>query len=246
MSESGRLGAGGDQRGVVPTPSLAPPRGHAKLKAEPSSPRLAEEAQLPFVLEMERPRKQRFEIKFRGQTAVQVYDGSNGWKLRPYLNRLDVEPYTADEAKMASMQSELDGPLIDYVAKGTRIELAGLDQVEGHETYKLKLTLKTGQTMHVWIDSQTFLESKIEGQPRRLDGKIHPVEIYYRDYRPVNGLQVPFLLETRVLPFESPEQQRSISAIPAEKIVIEKVVVNPKLDASRFTKPATEVAAVRH
>jgi hypothetical protein len=31
--------------------------------------------------------------------------------------------------------------------------------------------------------AQSFLETKIEGQPRRLDGVYHPVEIYYRDYR---------------------------------------------------------------
>jgi len=246
ISESGRLGAGGDQRGTAQNPGLTPPGGRGKMKAEPSSPRLAQEAQLPFVLEMQRPRKQRFEIQFRGQTAVQVYDGANGWKLRPYLNRLDVEPYTSDEIKMASMQSELDGPLVDYAAKGTRIELAALDKVEGRETYKLKLTLKTGQTMHVWIDAQTFLETKVEGQPRRLDGKMHPVEVYYSDYRSVNGLQIPFLLETKVLPFESTEQQRSVSSFPAEKIVIEKVVVNPKLGASRFTKPNTDVATVQH
>jgi len=35
--------------------------------------------QLPFVLEMERTRKTRLELQFNGQTAVQVYDGTNGW-----------------------------------------------------------------------------------------------------------------------------------------------------------------------
>jgi hypothetical protein len=245
LSESGKLGAGGDNRQALPV--ILPARGkEAGKKPMPTSPRLAHEAELPFVLDMERPRKQRCEIQFRGQTAVQVYDGTTGWKLRPYLNRLEVEPYTADELKIASMQSELDGPLVDYAAKGTHLELAGFEKVEGRDTYNLKLTLKNGQSMHVWIDAQTFLETKVEGQPRRLDGKMHPVEIYYHDYRSVNGLQIPFLLETRVLPFESAEQQRSVSAIPAEQIAIDKVVVNPKLESSRFTKPETELAAVRH
>ena len=245
ISESGKLGAGGDNREHIPV--VLPARGkEAGKQSLPASPRLAHEAELPFELEMQRPRKQRFEIQFRGQTALQVYDGKNGWKLRPYLNRLEVEPYTADELKIASMQSELDGPLVDYAAKGTRLELAGFEKVEGRDTYKLKLTLQSGQSMHLWIDAQTFLETKVEGQPRRLDGKMHPVEIYYRDYRSVNGLQIPFLLETRVLPFEDAEQQKSVSSIPAEKIVIEKVVVNPKLEASRFTKPNTDAATVRH
>src|SRR5712671_4990740 len=55
--------------------------------------------QLPFLLEMKRHRKKRLELQFNGQTAVQVYDGVNGWKVRPFLNRHEVEPYTAAEMK---------------------------------------------------------------------------------------------------------------------------------------------------
>jgi hypothetical protein len=188
-------------------------------------------------MEMERPRKIRFELQFKGQKAVQVYDGSAGWKYRPYLNRVDVEPYTADEIKLASTQSDLDGPLMNYAAKGTRVELEGTEKVEGQNAYKLKLTTKQGSVLHVWINAQTFLEAKVEGQPRRLDGKEHPVEIYYRDYRKVNGLEIPFLLETRVLPSPTTRGKLPQVAYPAEQIVIETIVVNPNLEASRFTKP---------
>jgi len=110
-----------------------------------------------------------------------------------------VEPYTTDEMKSESMQADLDGPLVDYAAKGTKIELDGVERSRTGDTYKLKLTMNGGQSIHVWIDAQTFLEAKIEGQPRRLDGIYHPVEVYYRDYRPVSGLQVPYVLETKVL-----------------------------------------------
>ena len=116
-------------------------------------------------MELKRPRKMRFELQFNGQTAVQVFDGANGWKLRPFLNRRVVEPFTTEEMKAASLQPDLGGPLVDYAAKGTHIELAGMEKVEDRDTYKLKLTLKNGQAVHVWIDAQTFLESKIEGQP---------------------------------------------------------------------------------
>src|SRR5712692_420468 len=87
--------------------------------------------ELPFALEMKRPRKTRLELQFNGQTAVQVYDGVNGWKLRPFLNRHQVEPYTPEELKAASMQADLDGPLMDYKAKGTKVEVQGIQPVEG-------------------------------------------------------------------------------------------------------------------
>jgi hypothetical protein len=244
LSESGTLGAGGDQRQALSAPAPAPPGKH--LQPLPSSPRLAQEAKLPFLLEMERPRKMRLEVQFKGQTALQVYDGANGWKVRPYLNRIEVEPYTADELKLAAMQSELDGPLVDYAAKGTRVELDGMETVENRPTYKLKLTTRSGQLLHVWIDAQSFLEAKVEGQPRRLDGKMHSVEIYYRDYRSVEGLQIPFLLETHVLPLHGAGAGIREVPFPPEQIVVDKVVVNPKLEAARFTKPQVETASVRH
>jgi hypothetical protein len=239
MSLSGRTGAGGNQRATLQLPT----QGQASVVTRntdqaPLPSRRVEEVYLPFLMELARPRKMRFELQFAGQTALQVYDGVNGWKLRPYLNRLEVEPYTADEMKAASMQSELDGALVDYAAKGTRIELVGTEKVEDRNTYKLKLTLKSGDVTHVWVDAQTFLETKIEGQPRRLDGTYHPVEVYYRDYRNVNGLEIPFVLETRVLPVTKTATRLRDTPVPPERTLIEKVVINPTLDAGLFSKPA--------
>src|SRR6202521_1936614 len=232
MSMQGRLGAGGNRRATVPVPS---PDQKSSRQALPTRP--AEEVQLPFLMELKRPGKMRMELQFNGQTAIQVYDGANGWKLRPFLNRRVVEPYTTEEMKMSSMQADVDGYLVDYVAKGIQIELVGMEKVEDRDTYKLKLTMKNGQAIHDWIDAQTFLEAKVEGQPRRLDGVYHPVEIYYRDYRPVKRLQVPYVLETRVLPAAQTAQRFRDPPVPTEKITIEKVVLNPNLEESLFTKP---------
>jgi hypothetical protein len=239
MSLSGRTGAGGNQRATLRLPT----QGQAtvvtrKTDQSPVPSRRVEEVYLPFLMELARPHKMRFELEVAGQTALQVYDGVNGWKLRPYLNRLEVEPYTADELKIASIQSELDGPLVDYAAKGTRVESDGVEKVEDRDTYKLKLTLKSGDVTHVWVDAQTFLETKIEGQPRRLDGIYHPVEIYYRDYRNVNGLEIPFVLETRVVPVTKTAMRLRDTPVPPERTLIEKVVINPKFDAGLFSKPA--------
>lgn len=217
LSMTGTMEAGGNNRPTIPVPGV-------KTGQLPPQ-RLKEQAQLPFVMELKRPRKMRVELRFRGQTAVQVYDGAKGWKLRPFLNRREVEPFTPEEMKAASLQSELDGPLVDYVAKGTKVELEGIEKLENRDAYKLKLTLKGGEVQRVWVDAQTFLEVKIEGTPRRLDGKYHPVAVYLRDYRAVNGLMLPFLLETAV---DGVKQ--------TEKIQIESVKVGPRLDDSIFAE----------
>jgi len=238
LSFQGKMGAGGDRRAT-----LAVPTPHSKELAGTLPRRPVEEVQLPFLMEMKRPRKVRLELQFKGQTAVQVYDGAKGWKLRPHLNRHEFEPFSEEELKKASInQEDLDGPLVDYAAKGTHVELDGSEKVEGRDTYKIKVTEKTGHTFHVWVDAGTFLEAKIEGQPRRLDGTYHPVEIYYHDYRTVDGLQFPFVMETRVLSVGKNALGLRDTPVPPERIVIEKVVVNPKVEEKLFSK--MEVPAV--
>jgi outer membrane lipoprotein-sorting protein len=183
-------------------------------------------AELPFKLQMKRPRKTRVELEFANTTAVQVYDGAKGWKLRPYLGRNDVEPFTSEEIRGASLESDLDGPLVDYAAKGSRVDLEGRDKVEGHDAYKLKITAKGGSIRHLWIDSNSFLDLKVDGVPRRMDGRMRPVEVYYRDYRNVSGLMVPYVLETVVQ-----------GATHSHKMSIQSVQVNAKLDDSLFAAP---------
>ena len=219
LAWSGKLEAGGNNQPKLNIPGLK-----RASQITPQQPGV--QVQLPFVYEMQRPRMSRLEIEFNGQTAVQVYDGTHGWKLRPFLNRHEVEDFTNDELKATEVQADLDGALVDYVAKGTKVEVAGVEPVEGQPAYKLKLTLKNGRVVHEWIDAKSFLEVQIEGTPRRLDGKVHPVFIHLRDYRGVNGLTVPYLIETSV---------QGVNR--TEKIVIEKVSVNPNLEESRFARP---------
>jgi hypothetical protein len=219
LEMSGKMDAGGDRRPTIPVPGV---RGESNM----TPPRPAEQVQLPFVMDLKRPRKMRVEIQFSGQTALQVYDGTNGWKLRPFLNRHEVEKFTPEELRASAAQSDLDGPLIDFAAKGSKVELEGKEKVDGRNAYNLKVTDKGGNVRHVWVDAENFLEIKIEGAPRRLDGKYHPVAVYYRDYKSTDGLMIPYLLETQV---EGVKE--------TEKIQIEKIVLNPKLDETRFAMP---------
>jgi outer membrane lipoprotein-sorting protein len=186
---------------------------------------------LPFVMSMKRPYKSRLEIRFQDQPALQVYDGTQGWKVRPFLGRDEVEPFSLAETKAAKGWQELDGPLINYMAKGTKVELQGTETVEGKNTYKLKLTMKNGEQRNLWVDATSFLEVKIDGDPRKMDGKLRNVAVYYRDFKKVNGLTVPYLTETVV---------DGISQ--THKMNIQTVTLNPPLDDTIFAKPKLNLA----
>jgi outer membrane lipoprotein-sorting protein len=212
MSWKGKMGAGAS------TYTTVSPAGKLQTKTR-------EEAQLPFTLDFKRPQKTRLELEINGQTAVQVYDGEQGWKLRPYLGRSAWDPYTPEELKKAAAEPGIEGLLINYAAKGSRVETDGVDKVEDHDAYKLKVTLKDGQVRHVWLDSQSFLDIKVDGTPRRLDGKPRPVEIYLRDFKAVQGVMIPHRVETAVQGVKN-----------KERIEIDNVTVNPILNDRLFTK----------
>ena len=229
MSMSGNLEAGKARSSMKQALAYLRPKPQSKAAARKAlmHPTATEEKPvlLPFLMELERPRKTRVEIRFEGQTAVQVFDGALGWKLRPYLGRRDVEPFSPDELHQAQQQTELDGPLIDYAAKGNKVSLLGKEPVEGRDAYKLQIKLRTGDVRHLWVDAETYLDVKIDGS-RKFDGKPRPVFTYFRDYRKVGGVMIPHLLETVV------------DGVPgSEKIIVEKVALNPPLDDARFEKP---------
>jgi outer membrane lipoprotein-sorting protein len=199
-----------------------------KLAQTPDHPASADSGTpitLPYTITMKRPNKQRVEIKFKDQTLVQVYDGDKGWKLQPYLNRRGALPFNADELKKAKQFQQIDGPLIDYAAKGTKIFADGTEVVDGHPTYRLKLVLKSGDTRHLWLDATNFLDVQIDGS-RRLNGREVPIYTTLRDFRTVAGVKVPYEMETRT----RGQQER-------EKIVVDKVIMNPAVDDRKFTKP---------
>jgi hypothetical protein len=233
MTLSGQLDAGrqrkdGGNMANNPVQARVDAKARAKLILEGKyKPQEEKIIQLPFKLDLARPNKQRLEIPFRGDTALQVYDGATGWKLRPYLGRREVESYSKDELAVAADDQELDGPLVNYAAKGTHISLAGTEVVDGRPAYRLTLKYKDGSVRGLWIDGQSFLEVKIEGAPRRRDGHPRAVMSYLKDYRKVDGLMIPFLRETHVAGESHPE-----------RIVVEKVVINPALTASNFAKPS--------
>ncbi len=184
------------------------------------------QVQVPFLLEVKRPDKSRVEIQFAGKTAVQVYDGTRGWLQRPFLNHDDWEPFTPEQNQSQQGRWDLDGPVIDAAQQGTRVELESVEAVEGRAAYKLKLTHKDGQVQHVWIDAKTFLDVKVEGTPRRMDGQMRTVWVLQRDFRPVQGLMVPFVQETVVDGYAD-----------THKTILDKVALNPQLDDARFMRP---------
>ena len=182
---------------------------------------------MQFMLAQQRPNKMRFEMNAMGDKTVRVFDGTDGWRVRPSHGRPEVRPYSSAEVQFARGGPGLDGLLIDYAAKGSSVEAQGIDEVEKRKAYHLILHTASGETQHVWVDAETFLEVRYDRPaPAAADGTSRTVSVVYRDYKTTDGLQMPTVIETGVGSGAAPD-----------KMVIERVVLNPRLEARAFSQP---------
>jgi outer membrane lipoprotein-sorting protein len=189
---------------------------------------------VPFLLEQKRPDRTRFEVTVDGQKAVRVFDGTDGWKMRASATgRPEVQPYTADELRYARGAPMIEGPLMDHAARGATIALAGVQEVEGRKAYALDLRLATGSAYRVWIDAETFLELRYDREFMNAQGRPAVTSVYFTDYRAVEGLQLPLAIETG-----------TADGKKRDRLVIERVALNPRLDDRTFAKPGS--ATARH
>jgi Outer membrane lipoprotein-sorting protein len=183
---------------------------------------------LMFVVENKRADKVREEAIIQGLAQVRAYDGKSAWQISPFGGRKDPELISQDDAKDLAIDADIDGLLVDYKEKGHKAELVGHDSVEGTDCFKIKLTLKNGDVRYYFLDTDSFLEIKIETQSN-IRGTVQYSETYLGDYEAVNGIYFPFAIDNG----EKGSDSRN-------KFTVEKVELNIPLDNSRFTMPASK------
>lgn len=144
--------------------------------------------------EQKRPDMLRQEFTVQGMTQIQSYDGSVGWQISPFQGRRDAELMGEDDTRDLLDEADIDGPLVDYQAKGNKVEYLGHDLVDGDDAYKLKVTLKNGDIVYYYLDPDTYLEIKKEKQ-EYIRGSVRESEQLLGSYKQVAGVYFPFSME---------------------------------------------------
>jgi outer membrane lipoprotein-sorting protein len=175
--------------------------------------------------------KVRQEASLQGMTSVQAYDGKEGWQIQPFGGRKDPEKLSADDSKGLVDDADIDGPLVDWQAKGSKVEYLGTEDVDGTEAHKLKVTEKDGDVKYYYFDPDYFLEIRLVTQ-RKVRGSEQEFESDLGNYEKVAGVYMPFSIETG--PKGGAKQQ---------KVTLEKVEVNVPVDDAKFSFPATPAAS---
>jgi hypothetical protein len=175
----------------------------------------------------------RQEISFGSMgSAVTIVTPTKGWNSNPRTGGA----FTAmSDEQLQKNQPQMDpaGALMDYAAKGSKVELLGQDTVGGKTCYKLKLTLASGNFITYYIDTQTyyvlrqgFRRDALSGgggagrAPADPNAEVH---LDFSDYQKTpEGYVFPFTI---------------VAGGMGAKTSVEKLEVNTTVDVEKLGKP---------
>ena len=187
--------------------------------------------QLGYVTTIQPPDSARIEATLQGLTLVQAYDGKEGWKINPFQGRKDPEKMSADDAKdLSEDAADFMGPLVDWKAKGYKLDYLGTEDVDGTDAHKLRVTRSNGDITYVFLDPDYYLE--IRTLSRRIEHGVPKETVTdFGDYEKVNGVYIAFS-----------QVSGANGSSDRQKVQFDKAEANTPLDGSVFSFPAAPPA----
>jgi outer membrane lipoprotein-sorting protein len=178
------------------------------------------------VREVKPPGRIRVQFTIQGATAVFASNGTTGWKVSPFEDDMALKELPDEVTHEAIEQADLEGPLVDWKAKGHTVEFAGNETVSGRATYKLKVTLKSGAVRYSYIDAASHFEVRVDST-RQVKGRDLKIETTFADHKKTGGVLFPRRIE--IAAEGRPQHAR---------VVVDKVEVNPTLSDALFERPS--------
>jgi hypothetical protein len=127
------------------------------------------------------------ETDFNGAKIINCYTDKSGWSINPMAGATEAQPMPAEMYQSGKDQIYIGGALLDYAAKGYKVELAGK---EGND-YKLKVTGAGAESMY-FIDATSYYITKNTTKGEMM-GQTVEVVVTYSDYKKTDfGIVLPY------------------------------------------------------
>jgi len=163
----------------------------------------------------------RNETEFNGTKIVQCYTDKGGWSINPMAGAASATPMPEDVYNGGKGQINVGGPLYDYAAKGSKVELLGK---EGN-AYKIKLTSKENVESVNLIDATSYLPISVTSKGKMQDQDVDIVT-KFSDYRKTDlGYMIPYAIDL------------DIGGQFTLTIAVKKVELNKTIDPAIFAMP---------
>jgi outer membrane lipoprotein-sorting protein len=179
-------------------------------------------ARVSVTTSTKRPYYMRQEMAMGDQKMVQGFDGQTLWMAAGGMPAQALPPGPRTDA--LKQTSQIDSPLLDYKAKGTRVELGDPLTVEGKRLHHLVVTPKSGPAMHYYLDPETYLESRMVMEVDE-SGQKSTMEMRFSDFKTIEGRTMPFTIT------------QYVNGTRMGEMKFEKIEFDPPLDDAFFRMP---------
>ena len=144
----------------------------------------------PFTWLMQRPDRLYIESQSETGPVIEAYNGRSGWRDDPAGG---VRTLTGrEQARSRAMALFLNDRFQNYKKEKIKVGPAGEDTVSGRAVYVVQMTNPAGVQRKLYFDRQNY--ALLKEWHERDDGA---EEIYFRDFRPLNGVLEPRRIEWR-------------------------------------------------
>lgn len=142
---------------------------------------------LPMTIQIVNGKAARTDVEAMGTAVIRSYKDGKAWTQNPFAGITTPTEVGGAEASNYKSQSMLASILMDYKARGHKVELQGQEDVEGVKTYKVQLTSKDdGKATTYFISTKDYVLIKSVSD-QDMQGQTVSVEIWYSDLKDFNG-----------------------------------------------------------
>jgi len=135
----------------------------------------------------------RTDVQAMGQSVINAYKDGKGWKINPFAGVTTITDMTPEELIDFKSQTMIASQLMDYKARGHKVELQGQEDIEGIKTYKIKLTTKDDNkiTTHFISIADNIIVKSVT--TREIQGQDIEIETFFSEIKDFKGLKFPMV-----------------------------------------------------
>lgn len=194
--------------------------------------------EIPLEIIQLKDGKQMTVINFQGKELKQgVFDGNVLWSTNFMTQKAEkADQETTDNMKL--QKNDFPDPFLNYKEKGYTVEYLGKEKIDGVDTYKIKLTKepinidgkKEENVVFYYFDAENYVPLVVQTEIKSGPMKGQSSEVKFSDYQEVGGVYFPFSMT------------QGLKGQPGQTIAIDKIELNPKVDAKEFAFPEEAAA----
>ena len=160
------------------------------------------------------------ETEFNGSKIIQCITDKGGWMINPMAGGTSAQPLPEEVYNAGKSQLYIGGALLDYAAKGNKVELAGNE----NGNHKIKVTNGNNESTY-FVDAATFYITKsiIKGE---MMGQPVDVTTTFSDYKKTDfGIVLPY---TKTIDLGQITLSSKVNKVEVNKEIDPKIFEMPK------------------